>query len=147
MSLHTLGKTRGARSRKIRVGRGRGSGKGKTCGRGTKGQMSRSGHKHKLGFEGGQIPLVRRSPKRGFTNPTRTVYIPVDVVRLICYEDGADVGMAALRQQGLANGGRIKVKILGKGPMERKLQVSAHAFSSAARKVIEDAGGSCTVVT
>jgi len=148
MSLHTLTNTRGARHRKIRVGRGRSSGKGKTCGRGTKGQMSRKGHKHRAVFEGGQMPLVRRLPKRGFNNPLGTVYTPVNVARLSQFEDGTDVTIERLREAGMANGSRVKIKILGQGAdLDRKLNVKAHSFSASARKKIEAAGGSCEVVS
>lgn len=146
MSLHALGNTRGARTRKVRVGRGRGSGKGKTCGRGTKGQMSRAGHKHKQGFEGGQMPLLRRLPKRGFANPRGTVYVPVDVAELARFEEGSQVDVARLAGSGLAKGSGIRIKVLGTGPLDRKLHVEAHAFSAAARRAIEDAGGDCHVV-
>jgi len=148
MSLHTLTNERGARHRKLRVGRGRSSGKGKTCGRGTKGQMSRKGHKHRAVFEGGQMPLVRRLPKRGFNNPFGTVYTPVNVARLSQFEDGTDVTIERMREAGMANGSRVKIKILGHGAgLDRKLNVKAHAFSASARQKIEAAGGSCEVIS
>ena len=146
MDLHSLSNTEGARHRAMRVGRGRGSGKGKTSGRGTKGQMARSGHKHKPTFEGGQMRLVRRLPKRGFTNPCPVDYVPVNVGRLNGFEDGAEVTVEALRQAGLANGTVRRIKILGKGELERKLTVRAHAFSESARRKIEAAGGACDVI-
>jgi large subunit ribosomal protein L15 len=136
----------GARHRRIRVGRGRGSGKGKTSGKGHKGQMARSGHKHKKIFEGGQMPLVRRLPKRGFNNPLGTVYTPVNLSRLAGFDEGAEIDLAALRTAGLANGTRVKIKILGYGDLEKKLTVKAHAFSASARQKIEAAGGTCEVV-
>jgi len=146
MKLHSLGNTAGARRKRMRVGRGMGSGKGKTCGRGHKGQMARKGHKHKPGFEGGQMRLIRRIPKRGFKNPAGKTYIPVNVGRLACFEEGAEVTPAALRKTGLARGRGDGVKILGQGKLERKLTVSAAAFSAAAREKIEAAGGVCRVV-
>lgn len=146
MKLHSLSNTAGARRRKMRVGRGMGSGKGKTCGRGHKGQMARKGHKHKEGFEGGQMRLIRRIPKRGFNNPTGKTYIAVNVGRLACFEDGAEVTAVLLRKAGLAKGRGDGIKILGQGELDRKLTVSADAFSAAAREKIEAAGGVCRVV-
>lgn len=148
MSLHTIEISRGSRQRRNRVGRGRGSGKGKTCGKGTKGQMSRAGHKHKLGFEGGQIPLLRRLPKRGFKNPTRVAYTPISLLSLAAFDDGSSVGVEEMMGSGLARGRGARVKILGTGgTMDRKLHVKAHAFSASARQAIEAAGGSCEVIT
>lgn len=146
MDLHSLTNTAGARKKRTRVGRGMGSGKGKTSGKGHKGQMARKGHKHKAGFEGGQMRLVRRIPKRGFTNPTATFFIPVNVGDLGGFEDGAVVTTADLRKAGLANGTSDGVKILGRGEMKRKLTVKANAFSASARAKIEAAGGACEVV-
>jgi len=146
MKLHALGNARGARQRRLRVGRGRGSGKGKTCGRGHKGQMSRKGHKHKLGFEGGQIPLIRRIPKRGFRSPAAAGCLAVNVGDLVRFEDGAEVTAARLRECGLAKGHGAGVKILGRGELDRKLAVKVQAFSASARRKIEAAGGSCEVV-
>jgi large subunit ribosomal protein L15 len=146
MKLHSLSTNpRAARTRK-RVGRGESSGMGKTCGRGTKGQMSRKGHKHKAGFEGGQMRLIRRIPKRGFKNFARKVFIPVNVGDLACFEDGAAVDAGLLRARGLANGAGDGIKILGQGELSRKLTVKAAAFSAGARAKIEAAGGSCEVV-
>ena len=148
MQLHDLQNVKGARHRKARVGRGRATGKGKTSGKGHKGQMARSGHKHKPVFEGGQMPLVRRLPKRGFKNPFGTVYTPVNVAQLSVFEDGSEVSVEAIRKAGLANGSRVKVKILGRGGnVNRRLNVKAQAFSASARAMIEAAGGTCEVVT
>lgn len=146
MKLHSLSNTPGAKRKRMRVGRGLGSGKGKTCGRGHKGQMARKGHKHKPGFEGGQMRLIRRIPKRGFTNPARKAYIAVNVGRLSRFEDGAEVTAGLLREAGLAKGRCDGIKILGHGDVDRKLTVSAAAFSAAAREKIEAAGGVCHVV-
>jgi large subunit ribosomal protein L15 len=130
----------------MRVGRGARSGKGRTCGRGTKGQMARAGHKHKPTFEGGQMRLVRRLPKRGFKNPTRVTYIPVNVGRLDRFPDGTEVTVALLHQAGLVKRPEDRIKVLGNGALGRKVAVKAHAFSAAARAKIEEAGGTCEVV-
>ena len=146
MNLHSLSPTPGSRRDPIRVGRGRSSGKGKTCGRGHKGQMSRKGHKHKPGFEGGQMRLVRRLPKRGFHNINRKEYVPVNVAELSRFDDGTEVTVAILQAAGLANGVRDGIKILGSGPLNRKLTIQAQAFSASARAQIESAGGTCEIV-
>ncbi len=146
MKLHELQAGAGARKRRKRLGRGMGSGVGKTCGKGHKGQMARKGHKHKIGFEGGQMRIVRRLPKRGFNNPTATVYVPVNVGALERFEDGAEVTAATLRGAGLAKGRFDGVKILGRGEIQKKMTVKAAAFSASARSKIEAAGGSCEVV-
>lgn len=146
MDLHSLTNTPGARHRRKRLGRGMASGKGKTCGKGHKGQMARKGHKHKLGFEGGQMPLIRRLPKRGFKNPCRIEYIGVNLMSLDCFEDGAVVDTDVMRRAGLANGLADGIKILGRGEISKKLTVKAQAFSESARTKIEAAGGVCEVV-
>jgi large subunit ribosomal protein L15 len=143
MNLHSLSSNRGARKKPMRVGRGPGSGKGKTSGRGHKGQMARSGHKRKLGFEGGQMPLIRRLPKRGFTNRNRKEFFPVNVATLAQFDDGTEVTVETLRKAGLAQGRFDGIKILGNGELDRKLTVKAHAFSAAAQSKIEAAGGTC----
>jgi large subunit ribosomal protein L15 len=146
MNLHTLKPAKGSRRPKRRVGRGRASGMGKTSSRGHKGQYARSGHKYKPTFEGGQMPLVRRMPKRGFKNLNEVVYMPVNVGLLARFEDGTEVTVATLRDAGLANGSSVKVKVLGTGDLSRKLTVKAHAFSAVARQKIEAAGGTCEVI-
>lgn len=146
MDLHSLHNTRGARHKRIRVGRGMGSGKGKTCGRGHKGQMARKGHKHKPGFEGGQMRLVRRLPKRGFHNPTHKVYMPVNVSDLSRFDEGTEVTSSVLKAGGLAKGAADGIKILGFGELDKKLIVKVQAFSPSARTKIEAAGGVCEVV-
>lgn len=130
----------------MRVGRGESSGKGKTSGKGNKGQMSRKGHKRKATFEGGQMRLIRRMPKRGFHSPNRISYCPVNVVELAGFDQGSEVTVELLRKAGLVNGSDCKVKILGSGELDRKLVVKAHAFSASARSKIEAAGGTCEVV-
>jgi large subunit ribosomal protein L15 len=119
---------------------------GKTCGRGQKGQMSRKGHKHKLGFEGGQMRLIRRIPKRGFKNPAGVVFSVVNVGDLDGFKDGAEVAVGALREQGLVRGSASAVKVLGGGELSRRLVVKADAFSASAKAKIEKAGGVCETV-
>jgi large subunit ribosomal protein L15 len=146
IQLHTLANAPGARKSKLRVGRGCGSGMGKTAGRGHKGQMARKGHKHKLGFEGGQMRLVRRIPKRGFTNPARRSYLPVNVGDLSRFDENTEVTLAVLKRCGLAKGSVDGVKILGGGELTKKLTVKVQACSQSAKAKIEAAGGSCEVV-
>lgn len=146
MNLHSLKNTPGARKSRMRVGRGRASGKGKTSGRGHKGQMARKGASHKAGFEGGQMPLIRRLPKRGFTNPTRTEYCVVNVASLSSFAEGTEVTPELIKSQGLAKGSMDGIKILGQGELDVKLTVKANAFSASARTKIEAAGGTCEVV-
>jgi len=147
MRLHDLKPRPGARHRRKRLGQGESSGHGKTSGRGGKGQTARSGSSIRIGFEGGQMPLIRRIPKRGFNNARHaTRYIPVNLEALNCFEDGARVDEAALRAVGLANGRATGIKILGEGELKKKLTVSAHAFSASARAGIESGGSVCEVV-
>ena len=143
MDLHTLKTTAGSKHRRKRLGRGMGSGTGKTSGKGHKGQMARKGNKHKAGFEGGQMRLIRRLPKRGFNNPARTEYIGVNVGALNAFDAGMEITPDVIRQASLANGTCERIKILGVGELDRKLSVTAHAFSAAARTKIEAAGGTC----
>lgn len=146
MRLHNLKPNVGAKHRRKRLGQGESSGHGKTSGRGGKGQSARSGSSIRPGFEGGQMPLIRRIPKRGFSNARHaTVYIPVNLDDLNQFEDGSVVDEAALRKAGLANGPGDGIKILGTGELTRKLTVSAHAFSATARQKIEGKGGSCEI--
>ena len=130
----------------MRVGRGESSGKGKTSGKGNKGQMSRKGHKRKPTFEGGQMRLIRRMPKRGFTSPGKITYLPINVVDLAAFDKGSEVTVETLRQAGLVGGSNCKVKILGAGELDRNLTVKAHAFSASARSKIEAAGGTCEII-
>jgi large subunit ribosomal protein L15 len=146
MDLHSLQTTEGSKHRRIRLGRGRASGKGKTSGRGHKGQMSRTGSTHKPLFEGGQMPLVRKLPKRGFTNFTRKTFVPVNLDALSKFEDGTEVTIELLKETGLVNGRFDGVKILGNGTLEKKLAVKVNAFSATAKEKIEAAGGSCEIV-
>jgi len=146
LTLSTLENTTGARRPRKRVGRGEGSGSGKTCGRGQKGQMSRSGHKRKPGFEGGQMRLIRRIPKRGFTSFHKKTLIPVNISMLDRYEDGATVDLESLKGVGLVRAMSVGIKILGDGELKKKLTVKAMAFSASAKAKIEAAGGTCEVV-
>ena len=147
MRLHDLKHRPGAKHRRKRLGQGESSGHGKTSGRGGKGQTARSGSSIRIGFEGGQMPLIRRIPKRGFNN-TRfaTRYTAVNLVDLNKFEDGANVDEAAMRSIGLANGTSAGVKILGNGELTKKLTVSASAFSASAKAKIEAKGGKVEVV-
>lgn len=146
LRLHNLKPRHGAKHRKKRLGCGESSGHGKTSGRGGKGQTARSGSSLRIGFEGGQMPLIRRAPKRGFNNKRHTiVYLPVNLAVLECFEAGALVDDAALRKAGLANGRRFGIKILGGGVLSKPLRVRAAAFSATARAAIEKAGGSAEI--
>lgn len=147
MRLHDLKPRPGAKHRRKRLGIGESSGHGKTSGRGGKGQTARSGSSIRPGFEGGQMPLIRRLPKRGFNNKRfATRYIPVNVEALNRFADDTVVDEALLRQTGLANGPADGIKILGRGELTRRLVVRAHAFSASARAQIEARGGRCEVV-
>src|SRR5208282_1557717 len=147
MRLHDLKPRPGAKHRRKRLGQGEATGHGKTSGRGGKGQTARSGSSIRVGFEGGQMPLIRRIPKRGFNNARHTTrYLPVNLETLNRFEDGARVDETALRAAGLANGRGAGIKILGGGELTRKLNVSAHAFSASAKTKIEGKGGTCELV-
>jgi large subunit ribosomal protein L15 len=140
MKLHELSPANGSKHSKKRVGRGPGSGLGKTAGKGEKGQKSRSGYTYRPGFEGGQMPLIRRVPKRGFTNIWKVEYAVVNVSDLAELE--GDVTPETLAERGLVRGGR-PVKVLGNGLLSKALTVQAHKFSGSARAKIEAAGGRC----
>jgi large subunit ribosomal protein L15 len=148
MELHDLHPAPGAKKSRKRIGRGPGSGTGKTAGRGHKGQKSRSGYSRRYGFEGGQMPLVRRIPKRGFFNVFRVEFQVVNLRDLErVFADGDTVSVDALVAKGLVRGGKRPVKVLGDGELKKKLTVQVHKFSASARDGIEKAGGSCEVVT
>lgn len=129
----------------FRRGRGHGSGNGKTAGKGHKGQKARSGAP-RPGFEGGQMPLYRRIPKRGFTNRNTLDIVAINVSALEKFENGAVVDVAALKESGIVKNGRDGVKILGNGELTKKLTVKANAFSESAKEKIEAAGGSVEVI-
>lgn len=142
--LHDLSPPAGSRRDRKRLGRGPGSGTGKTAGRGQKGQKARSGGNIHPRFEGGQMPLIRRIPKRGFKPISRTEYQIVNVRELVKVD--GDVSPESLRKAGLIGTSKRPVKILGVGDVEGKVSVTAHAFSASAREKIEAAGGSVTVI-
>ncbi|HCY05774.1 MAG: 50S ribosomal protein L15 [Erysipelotrichaceae bacterium] len=146
MKLHEMKYLDGARKTRKRVGRGHGSGLGKTSGKGHKGQNSRSGGGVALGFEGGQTPLFKRIPKRGFTNYTRKEYAIVNVKNLNVFEDDVVVDFEALKSVGLLKKGLDGVKILGQGELSKKLTVRANKFSKSAITAIEKAGGKVEVI-
>jgi large subunit ribosomal protein L15 len=136
----------GAKHKRKRIGRGEGSGTGVTAGRGHKGQQSRSGYSRKRGFEGGQMPIHRRLPKRGFHNPFRIAYDVVNLDTLEArFEAGAEVTPVVLRERGLI-GKRALVKVLARGELSKKLIVKAHRFSAQASKAIAAAGGRAEVL-
>jgi len=146
MKLHELKPAEGSRQVRNRVGRGIGSGNGKTAGRGHKGQNSRSGGGVRPGFEGGQNPLFRRLPKRGFTNINRKEYAIVNLDALNRFEDGAEVTPALLLEIGIVSNEMAGIKILGHGTLSTKLTVKAHKFSASAKEAIENAGGTTEVI-
>lgn len=147
MRLHNLKPRPGAKHRTKRLGQGESSGRGKTSGRGGKGQSARSGSSNRIGFEGGQMPLVRRIPKRGFNNNRfRTTYAPVNLAELNEFEEGSVVDSLALQKVGFVNGTILAVKVLGDGELTKKLHVKAAAFSASAREAIEKLGGTAEVV-
>jgi large subunit ribosomal protein L15 len=144
--IHDLAPASGSTHYRKRVGRGPGSGHGKTAGRGYKGQKSRTGYRHQRGFEGGQMPLHRRVPKRGFTNIFRVEYDVVNISDLDRFEAGSSVTPQALAEARLSRKSR-PVKILGDGEIKKALTVSAHKFSASAKARIEAAGGRCEVLS
>jgi large subunit ribosomal protein L15 len=144
--VHDLAPARGATHYPKRVGRGPGSGHGKTAGRGYKGQRSRTGYRHQRGFEGGQMPLHRRLPKRGFTNIFRVEYDIVNISDLDRFDAGAAVTPESLAGLRLARKNRL-IKILGDGQIKKVLNVSAHKFSATAKARIDAAGGRCEVLS
>ena len=144
MNLHDLSPAKGSKHSRRRVGRGPGSGLGKTAGRGHKGQKSRTGYSSRPGFEGGQMPLIRRVPKRGFTNLFKTEYAVINVSQLaaLAASEQTDVNPELLARHGLVRKG-LPVKVLGNGELSAALTVTAHKFSKSARAKIEQAGGRC----
>ena len=142
VSLATLGPAKGSRHRKVRVGRGMGSKLGKTAGAGNKGQQSRRGYSRRRGFEGGQMPLHRRIPKRGFHNLFSTQYSVVNLEELNVFPAGETVTPELLRAHGFVRKATGPVKVLGDGELKNKLTVHAHAFSASAKEKITKAGGS-----
>lgn len=145
MKLNELSPNPGATKVKKRVGRGPGSGNGKTAGRGHNGQKSRSGYSQKRGFEGGQMPLQRRVPKRGFKNPFRKEYVTFNV-SMFENRDITEVTLEDYQKMGLVKNLRDGVKILGDGDLTKAITIHAHKFSKSAREKIEKAGGTCVVI-
>lgn len=146
MKLHELKPVEGARNKRNRVGRGMSSGNGKTSGRGHNGQKSRSGGKVGLTFEGGQLPLFRSIPKRGFTNINRKDYAIVNVTALNRFDNGTEVTPELLIESGIVKNEKSGIKILGNGNLEKKLTIKAHKFSSSAVEAIEQQGGTHEVI-
>jgi len=147
-TLHTLAPNRGATKKKKRLGRGVGSRTGKTAGKGMKGQKARAGgHGARIGFEGGQMPMQRRLPKRGFHNPFRVEYAVVNLDTLAeVFEAGSSVTPDLLRERGLVRKAGVPVKVLGRGDISKKLTVKAHKFSGTAAEKIAAAGGKAEVL-
>jgi large subunit ribosomal protein L15 len=146
VSLSTLGPARGSRKRKVRVGRGMGSKLGKTAGSGNKGQKSRRGYSRRRGFEGGQMPLHRRIPKRGFHNPFGVKYAVINLEELNVFPEGETVTPELLRAHGFIRSATDPIKVLGDGELKNRLTIHAHAFSSSAKEKIAKAGGAFEVV-
>ena len=146
MHLNSITNNDGAVRKKKRVGCGESSGHGKTSCRGSKGQMSRSGHKRKATFEGGQMRLIRKIPKRGFTNPVKVTFSPVNLTDLNTFDAGAEIDASVLEKAGFIHNAKHPVKVLGDGELGKKLIVKANAFSTAAREKIIAAGGQCITV-
>ncbi|UQS83982.1 50S ribosomal protein L15 [Bombilactobacillus thymidiniphilus] len=146
MKLHELQTSTGSRHARKRVGRGTSSGYGKTSGRGQKGQLARSGGKTRLGFEGGQMPLFRRIPKRGFNNINRKEYAIVNLGQLNQFRAGSTVDAAALLKAGLIKKELAGVKVLGKGELKKKLTLKVNKISETAKEAVEAAGGSVEVI-
>ena len=146
MKLHELSPAPGSVRDVKRIGRGHGSGNGKTAGKGHKGQKARAGRGIRAGFEGGQMPLHRRIPKRGFNNIFATPYVAINVAALNRFEDGAVVNTEALLNAGIINKAPYGVKILGNGKIEKKLTVQVAAYSESAKAKIEAAGGKAEVI-
>ena len=146
MKLHELQYNEGARKQRKRIGRGAGSGNGGTAGKGHKGQNARSGGGVAIGFEGGQTPLYKRIPKRGFTNFTRNEYGIVNVSSLNAFENGVTVTKEMLLATGLVKKELDGIKVLGEGTLEKKLTVCANKFSKSAKEAIEKAGGKVEVI-
>lgn len=141
MNLSTLKPNEGSKRSSFRVGRGHGSGNGKTAGKGHKGQKARSGGGVRPGFEGGQMPLYRRLPKRGFKNPNHLEIVGINVELLNRFENGSEVTIQSMIEAGIIKNPRDGVKILGKGDLTKKLTVKANAFSESAKAKIEAMGG------
>lgn len=146
MKLHELKPPVGAKKNRKRIGRGPGSGTGKTAGKGHKGVLARSGRPNMAGFEGGQMPLARRLPKRGFHNPFRVEYAIVNLETLSVLADVTEVTPQLLREHGIVKKRRYPIKILGVGSLSKPLIIEAHKFSASALQKIQEAGGQAKVI-
>ena len=146
MKLHELSPAFGSTKESKRIGRGHGSGNGKTAGKGHKGQKARAGHGMRPGFEGGQMPLQRRVPKRGFNNIFAEEWVAINVSALNVFEDGAVIDAAALQAKGIIKKADKPIKVLGNGKIEKKLTVNLNAFSASAAEKINAAGGKAEVI-
>ncbi|MGN5883615.1 MULTISPECIES: 50S ribosomal protein L15 [Staphylococcus] len=146
MKLHDLHPAEGSRKVRNRVGRGAATGNGKTSGRGQKGQKARSGGKVRPGFEGGQLPLFRRLPKRGFTNINRKEYAVVNLDQLNRFDEGTEVTPELLIETGVVKNAKAGIKVLGNGSLEKKLTVKAQKFSASAAEAIDAKGGAHEVI-
>ena len=146
MKMHELAPALGSTKESKRIGRGHGSGQGKTAGKGHKGQKARAGRGIRAGFEGGQMPLQRRVPKRGFNNIFAEEWIAINVAALNVFEDGNVVDAAALAQKGIINKANLPIKVLGNGNVTKKLEVKLNAYSASAAEKITAAGGKAEVI-
>ena len=146
MKLHELSPAFGSTKEAKRIGRGHGSGNGKTAGKGHKGQKARAGHGMQLGFEGGQMPLQRRVPKRGFNNIFAEEWVAINLSSLEVFEDGSVVDAAALASKGIIKKANLPVKVLGNGKLTKKLEVKLNAYSASAAEKIAAAGGKAEVI-
>ncbi len=146
MKMHELAPALGSTKESKRIGRGHGSGNGKTAGKGHKGQKARAGRGMRIGFEGGQMPLQRRVPKRGFNNIFAEEWIAINVSALEVFEDGSVVDADALAQKGIIKKANLPVKVLGNGKVSKKLEVKLNAYSASAAEKIAAAGGKAEVI-
>ncbi len=146
MKMHELAPAIGSTKEVKRIGRGHGSGNGKTAGKGHKGQKARAGHGMRAGFEGGQMPLQRRVPKRGFNNIFATEWAAINVSALEVFEDGSVVDAAALADKGIIKKANLPIKVLGNGKLTKKLEVKLNAYSASAAEKINAAGGKAEVI-
>ncbi len=146
MKMHELSPAFGSTKEAKRIGRGHGSGNGKTAGKGHKGQKARSGHGMRPGFEGGQMPLQRRVPKRGFNNIFAEEWAAINLSALEVFEDGATVDAAALADKGIVKKANLPIKVLGNGKLTKKLTVRLNAFSASAAEKINSVGGKAEVI-
>ncbi len=146
MKMHELAPAIGSTKESKRIGRGHGSGNGKTAGKGHKGQKARAGHGMRAGFEGGQMPLQRRVPKRGFNNIFAEEWVAINVSALEVFEDGTVVDADALKAKGIIKKANLPVKVLGNGKLTKKLEVKLNAYSASAAEKIAAAGGKSEVI-